>query len=178
MKSLLHFCKFLVNANFDVATKYVFKTAFNSDSDDILSLRKYCQRFTHESNTILCFKNTLKSVIQTYKGQKLTKPPLPLGMWTPSNNGPPTHHPKVKRYLDRFTHFGTTTLQTPHTLQLDVPNSPTNYPFPCSNPKTQLTASSVHPADPSPQTASRSNQPFPQCTGQTDSHTQTDRWSR
>jgi len=44
-KSLLHFCKFLVNANIDLITKDISRTAFNKDSVDIL--REYCQIFTH-----------------------------------------------------------------------------------------------------------------------------------
>jgi len=37
-----------------ISTKPTFlKTALNNDSDDILLERKYCQLFTHESNTFL-----------------------------------------------------------------------------------------------------------------------------
>jgi len=52
LKSLLHFSNFLVNANFDLVTKYIFEN-HNNDSIDILSIRKYSKLFTHESNTSL-----------------------------------------------------------------------------------------------------------------------------
>jgi len=40
----------------------------------------------------------------------------------------PTHH--TKQHIDRFTQFPTTTLQSPHWLQRDGPNSPPRLPFP------------------------------------------------
>jgi len=43
LKLLLHFNKFLVNANFDLVTKYILKTEFNNDSVDLLSVLKYCK---------------------------------------------------------------------------------------------------------------------------------------
>jgi len=42
LKSLIHFRKFLINANFDFATKYTFKTSIDNESIAILSVRKYC----------------------------------------------------------------------------------------------------------------------------------------
>jgi len=77
-KSLLHFCKFLVNANFDLVTKYIFKTSFNNNSVDILSVWKYCQLFTHESITFLFLKYTQKRH-SNQTGENSPKPPFPLG---------------------------------------------------------------------------------------------------
>jgi len=42
----------------------------------------------------------------------------------------------------------------------DAPYPPQNCPFPSGNRQPQLLASSLDPADPTPQMASRSNQPF------------------
>jgi len=47
VKSLLHFGKFFINANFSLIAKYILKTTFNNDSVDILSVRKYYKLFTH-----------------------------------------------------------------------------------------------------------------------------------
>ena len=97
--------------------------------------------------------------------QKPTKPPFPLARrGTHSNTAmhrtvDPTHHPKPQ--LRRFTHFGTGTPQSPHLLQWGAPNSPLpNYPFPLTDPQTQLPASSLDPSDLPWQTTSISVLPF------------------
>jgi len=116
-KSLLHSSKFLVNAKFNLLTKYIFETTFNNDSSDILSVEKYCELFTHELNMFIFCLHTAKihSNQWTRKPRKL---PLPLEMWTPSNtlvSGPTPLHPN--RQLDYFTHFSTTMPQSSHWLQ-------------------------------------------------------------
>jgi len=73
---MLRFSKFLENANFDIVTKYTLRKK-NNDSADVLFVRKYCQLFTHESNTFLFLKYT-QNAIQT-NGEKNPKPPVPQG---------------------------------------------------------------------------------------------------
>jgi len=52
VKLLLHFSKFLVNANFDHVKEYILRKK-NNDSADIMFVHKYCQLYTHELNTFL-----------------------------------------------------------------------------------------------------------------------------
>jgi len=95
LKSLSHFSKFLVNAYSDLI-KYIFKTAFNNNSVDILSVRKYCKHFTHKLNTF-SFASSLRKSIRTSGPKnaqnwtrKMLKTSLPIGFWPPSvaNRGP------------------------------------------------------------------------------------------
>jgi len=82
----------------------------------------------------------------------------------------PTHHPK--RQLDRFTHFHTTTQQSPNWLQWDVPHLSPKVLLPLQRSPPHLIHPSLDRPHSPPHTASRSNQH----TFQTD--TQTDRWDR
>jgi len=94
IESLLHFGKFLVNANFDLVTKYILRKRISCDSVDKLSVRKYCQFFMHESNTFL-FKKSTQKHHSNHWGEKLPKSPLPLGACGPPSNTPmhgPTPH--------------------------------------------------------------------------------------
>jgi len=91
-----------------------------------------------------------------------------------------THH--AKRQLDRFTHFCTTTQQSPYSIGYS--GTFQIHPKPAPSPST-ITPSNTpipRPTHSPPQTASESIQPFCHSilSGQTDTpaHTQTDRWAR
>jgi len=114
------------------------ESQWNIDSNYILSVRKYCQLFTHESNTFLDEQYVIPP-LQTNGAQmpKNTRndarnSPFPCSTWTLIHQclgwAHPTHRPK--RQLDRCTHFRTTTQQSPHWLQWDAPNSPPKLPIP------------------------------------------------
>jgi len=60
VKSLLKFCKFLVNSNFDLKPNCIFRNTMKRRFHDILSVRKYCQLFTRVE-----YKNILKNAIHT-----------------------------------------------------------------------------------------------------------------
>ena len=91
------------------------KSQWNADFSDILSVRKYCQLFTHESanNTSFCPFKPIGT--QMPKNPQSSLFPLHFAACGPhlihQCLGPPTHH--VKRQLDRFTHFHTTAQQRP-----------------------------------------------------------------
>jgi len=82
-KSLLHFCILFVNSNLNVVVEPEYFCG------RILSMRKYCQLFTHESNTFLlkiCHSNH-------WKRQPPKTPSSPWGTWTPSNTPIPRPTP-------------------------------------------------------------------------------------
>ena len=56
VKTLLHFCKFHVNPNFDLELTLSSECQWTDVSSDIMSVWTYCQIFTHEWKTCL-FKN-------------------------------------------------------------------------------------------------------------------------
>jgi len=145
-------------------------------------VRKYCHFFTQESiidqyvSVSVCHhcKVLDENAEQCQKPRQ--KQPLPLearglpsNTWMPGPTPLTTHH--AKRQLDRYTHFHTTSQQSPHWLQWDAANSPPYCPFPFDDHHQNL----IHPhrdrPHSSPETASRSNQPF--CHN---SHVRTDRW--
>jgi len=80
------------------------------------------------------------------------------------------HHPKPQ--LRWFTQFRTGTSQSPHWLQW----APQNYPFPLTDPQTQVPASSLDPSDLPSQTASISDLPFFHNALDRQTHRQTNRW--
>jgi len=82
MKSLLHFSKFLVNANLDLVIKYILRKKINNDSV-IYCLYKNIVNFSRMSQVNFCFKNPLKNVIQTNGEKNQRNPPSPWVMWTP-----------------------------------------------------------------------------------------------
>jgi len=110
LKSLLHFSKFLVNITFDLVRNYILKIAFNSDSIDILCVRKYCKIFTHESNTFLYCGHTT-NIHWNQWTRKAPKPPLFLGGCEPPSNAYRVGQKKVSHYhlsisllnIDRFS---------------------------------------------------------------------------
>ena len=104
-KSLLHFSKFLVNANFDLVTKYFWRKK-NNDSVDILSVWKYCQLFTHESNTSLFKKTPEKRHSNQWGTPSNTPIPRPTPLTTP--NGIQIQ----SAVFPQFTHRGQTDRQT------------------------------------------------------------------
>jgi len=55
-KSLFQFCIFLVNPNINLKPHYIFRKPMNRVSNDILSVPKYSELFTHESNTFSVLK--------------------------------------------------------------------------------------------------------------------------
>ena len=88
----LHFCKFFKNPHFDLEPVYIFGKPMKRRFQHILSMRKYCQLFTYESNTFLCKKYIILP-IQTNGGtnaEKSPKQPFPFcGKWTPCNTWMP-----------------------------------------------------------------------------------------
>jgi len=85
VKSLLHFSKFLVNANFDLLAKYIlrkrnkYRFRWYIDCTEMLSI-------FHARVEYTCFSNTLTNAIQTNGEKKtFTTSPSPFYMRTPSN---------------------------------------------------------------------------------------------
>ena len=107
-------------------------------------------------------------------GDAMIIPVVKMGNKTPKTFPSPcasTHHPKPQ--LGRFMYFQTGTPQSPHWLQRGAPKiTPSHRPIPkhkyLSHPWTRST---YHPK-PLPYPICH----FPQCTGQTDTHGQTNRW--
>jgi len=89
VKSLSHFGKFLVNANFDLITKWaIYKNKKNNDSVYILSIQNIVN-FSHTSQIHFCFKNTPKAPFKPM-GQKIPKlHPL----WDVDSSNTPIHRP-------------------------------------------------------------------------------------
>ena len=122
---------------FDEWRKRLRACQWNIDSNDILSERKYCQLFTHESNTFLGEQYLIPPIQMNGGGvQRMpeTMPetaPSPWGTGTPiyyiNASAYPTQH--AKQQLDRFTQFRTAMQQRPHWLQWDAPNSPQKLPL-------------------------------------------------
>ena len=117
--------------------------------------------FSHEPNTFHCWRRNGKS--HTNKPVSPPKSPLSLGVCESHLihkclDRRHTYH--RKRQLDRFRHLYTSTQQSPHWLNGTPHISPQNCPFASGNRQSQLSASSLDPADPPTQTASRSSQPF------------------
>jgi len=52
-KSLLHFCKFFVNAGFDLITSYLLRKKNKHHFQWYICQTKYYKVFTHKSNTLL-----------------------------------------------------------------------------------------------------------------------------
>ena len=50
---VLHFCTFLLNPHFDLEPDYIVRKPIKRRCQDILSVQKYSQLFTQESNTFL-----------------------------------------------------------------------------------------------------------------------------
>jgi len=103
-RPLLHFSKFFVNPNFDLETDYIFGKPIKDVFNDILSVRKYYQLFTHEWNIFL-----LKYAIQT-NGAKIPKTSLPFRKPGPHRihlypSTDSTHHPKW--HPDPISRFAT-----------------------------------------------------------------------
>jgi len=82
VKWLLHFCKFLVNPNFDLEPDYFFRKLMNRSFQWCTVRMEYCQLFTHKSNRFL-FKN----VIQTSENKNPKTFPF-LGACGPPSNTP------------------------------------------------------------------------------------------
>jgi len=133
---LLHFCKFHANPSSTLNLTVSSESQRNRDSNDILSIRKYCELFTYMLNTFLLkirhwnqWANGSKKTQKTYLPLEARGPPSSASMpgyinaWSHL-----THHPK--RQLDRFTHFGTTTQQFPHWLQWDALSTSPKLPLP------------------------------------------------
>jgi len=79
VKSLLHFCKYLINPNFRNPVNRCFQWW------QLLSIRKYCQLFSGVE-----YKTTLKNATQTIGDEKRLIPPLSLrGCGLPSNTPVP-----------------------------------------------------------------------------------------
>jgi len=82
MKSLLHFLQISRKCQLFVATEYIVKTAFNNDSDYIMSVRKYCQFFMHESNTFMFLKIHSKTSVKLTGTTPPQTFPFPWDIWT------------------------------------------------------------------------------------------------
>ena len=128
----LRFCKFCANP-IDLKLDCIFGKPMKRRFQRYLVHTEITSTFTYESNTFLCEKSSFclfKPMGR--KCRKIPKQPLSLRHVNPHliNEclGDPTHH--AKRQLNRFTHFCTTTQQSPHWLQWDALNSSQNCSFP------------------------------------------------
>jgi len=99
----INFAHHLKHQHWPQTSVYLWK-ANETDSSDILSIRKYYQLFTHESNTFLGEQYIILP-IQTNGGANAEKS---------QRHVDPTH--EAKRQLDLFTHFHTTMQQSPQWL--------------------------------------------------------------
>jgi len=86
MRQLLHFCQLLSNPSIDLELEYGIstKSQCNVDSNDVLSIRKYYQLYTYESNTFLLQNMPLKPLSQW--GKRPQNSPLPLEARGPASN--------------------------------------------------------------------------------------------
>jgi len=90
LKCVLHFCKFRANPTSTSTLTMSSESQWNADSNDILSVRKYYQIFTYESNIFLCEKYAILQ-IQTNGGANAKESPkqsLPLRSRKPPSNIP------------------------------------------------------------------------------------------
>ena len=98
------------------------ESQWNVDSNDILSVQKYCQLFMYKSNTFLCEKYVILP-IQT-NGAQMQKnslnSPFPFGHVDPRLIHPsstnPNHHPKW--HPDPISRFATVHFPDRHTHRL------------------------------------------------------------
>jgi len=125
-KSLLHFCKFLPNANIDVIAAYLFKHCMKWRFWWYIVHMETLSTFHTQLNMFILYQYTQKR----HPNQWTRKPPqtsLPLGMWTPSNTPMPGPTPLTTKWqLDRFMHLYTTMQLSPHWLQWDFLYPPQN----------------------------------------------------
>jgi len=131
-------CTFLLNPHFDLEPGYIIIKPMKHRFQRYIVHGETLSTFHTQSNTFLS-KQYVIPTIETNGGanaEKCQKPcqkqPLPL-----EARGPhlirqcldPPHSP-CQTTARSFTHFRTTTQQSPHWLQQDAPNSPQNCPFP------------------------------------------------
>jgi len=82
VKSVLHFSKFLVNANFDLVTRNILKAAINNDSIDILYIGKYYKLFT-QVECISFLHTHYENPLKPMDEKNLHNLPFPLGYVDP-----------------------------------------------------------------------------------------------
>jgi len=89
---LLHFTNFSQTQTLTSNLTVSSESQWNVDSNDILSIWKYCQLLTHESNTFLLENAPLKPLGQWGQTTPATAP-SPWGLWTTSSTSMPGSTP-------------------------------------------------------------------------------------
>jgi len=173
LKPLLHFSKTLVNSNFDLETNYITRKPTNRCFQRYTVWTEILSNFSHERNTFLRQRRNGKS----NTNKPTLKPPLVIGgcgVWTPSNTPMPGPTllitPKGTSITSLHAPLHNYATKSP-LFTMGCPTSTSKLPSLQDNCQSQLTASSLDPADPTSQTASRSNQPDKQTNRLTDNGT-------
>jgi len=170
----IHFCKFLVNPSFISNLTKSSKRQSEDASNDIFSVWKYCQLFTHNE----------QCAIQINRGENSPKPPFPLAAHRPHLIHQFLGRPHSPVTTPNNSSIGScTSTQLCNEVPIGYSGIPQIHPQNCSFPFDNHHPYLIHPSlnrpHSSSQTASRSTQPFSHrsLSGQTDRR-QTNRWSR